>query len=321
VFDGENRAPTPQSTQQGAYVAHPAVDTEPAHPPKSHADLISMPNTNRKDSLHSSYSTSHTGQSPAPGDVATPSPNITFQSHVMFEDGEKNRAPRQSTQQENYVTFPLPDNTPHPPPKSHDDLISMPNVDQKDSFHSSYSTSHTGQLSSPGDAATPSPNITFQSRVAFEDGDKNRMPHQSTQRENYVSYPVQEHEPHHQPKAQMDLSMPNVDPKDSHSSYKSSYTGESPSPGDVATPSPNITFHSRVAFEDGDKNKTPQQSTQRENYVAYPSQEHESHPPPKGQMDLSMPNLDPKDMYQSSYKHSHTGTPFLQKRKEKKRRN
>ena len=253
----------------------------------------------------------------------------TLNSHTTEElqrsrvfDGRERTPTPQSTHKGVFVQHPITDTEPINPPKPQMDL-SMPNVDPDDSFSSSYRTSHTGQPLSLHDLASPSPNITFQSRVTFEDGEKNRTPHQSTQKENYINLPLPENNSHPPPKAQVNLSMPNVDPKDSyHSSYKMSHTGELPHPNDMASPAPATTFQSRVAFEDGDKNRAPHQSTQKGNYVAHPITDQEPHPAPKSQLDLSMPYVDSKAEYQSSYKQSHKGIilaclPFPRKQQQK----
>lgn len=162
------------------------------------------------------------GTAPSEDDVAVASPNITFQSRVMFEDGEKNRTPLTSTQKENYITHPVQDSTPAVPPKSLLSL-SMPNVDPKDTYHSSYETSHTGELPSEDDLAVSAPPTTFQSRVVLADGSV-VTPLQSTQKGIYVAHPTQDFEPHLPPKSQMDFTQPNVDPKESfQSSYKQSH--------------------------------------------------------------------------------------------------
>jgi hypothetical protein len=305
VFEGGEKTPH-QSTQKGNYVAHQLPDAEHHRAPSPQVDL-SMPNVDPRDTYHSSYKSSHTGEAPSADNTASPVPNITFQSRVVFEDGEKNRAPHQSTQQGNYVTHPAQEITSATRPKPQVNL-SMPNVDPKDAYYSSYKTSHTGEALSLDDVASPIPNITFQSRVVFEDGDKNRTPQQSTQKDNYVTHPVQDTTPPSHPKPQVNLSMPNVDPKDTyHSSYEIAHTGEALSADDVASPVPNSTFQSRVLFEDGDKNRTPRKSTQKENYITHPVQDTTPATPPKPQVNLSMPNVDPKDSYHSSYKTSHTG--------------
>lgn len=79
-------------------------------------------------------------------------------------------------------------------------------------------SSHKGEAPSVRNEVEPAPNTTFRSSIVLEDADRNRTPHKSTQQDNFVSHPRAEVEHYTLPKAQISLSQPNVDPKDSYSS-------------------------------------------------------------------------------------------------------
>jgi hypothetical protein len=217
-----------------------------------------------------------------------------------------------STNKGLFVAHPVQDSEPLPPPKPKIDL-SMPNVDPKEEFQSSYSQSHTGELPSPDDEVARVPRTTFQSSLAFEDGEKTRPPLQSTNKGQYVAHPVQDNEPVPPPKGQLDLTQPNVDPKELfQSSYKSALKGEPLREEDEITYVPRTAFQSSLVLEDLEGFSETPQSTQRNLFVAHPVQDVEPAAPPKSQLDLSQPNVDPKEEYQSSYKNSHKGEPLAE---------
>lgn len=219
----------------------------------------------------------------------------------------------QSTQKGNFVYHSTPPMKSHPPPKHNVDL-SMPNVDSKNNFQSSYQQSHTGELPSESDRIMPLPSTTFNSSLNFSDGEASRPPYKSTQQQNYTSYPTQDVVHYTPPKPQINLTMPNVDPKDTfNSSYKQSHTGEPQSVDNIVNNAPNTTFQSSLHFNDGEAGKVPLQSTQQGNYVVHPAQDVVHYMPPRPQIDITQPNVNPKENYQSSYKQSHRGdTPSVE---------
>lgn len=310
--DGDSSSRLPyKSTQQQSFSSYPSQDVVHYSPPSPQINL-SMPNVDPKDSYHSSYQQSHTGERPSSSQNDISVPRTTFQSSLALDDGQKYRDPPQSTQRGNYVSFPTSTVEHHPPPKPQVDL-SMPNVNAKDSFHSTYNQSHTGELPSPRDNGVQVPRTTFQSSLAFDDGEKNRAPAQSTQQGNFVSYPARDVEHYTPPRPQVDLSQPNVNPRDHYnSSYKQSHTGE-PQSVDSIVNIPRTTFQSSLQFSDGDANTAPRQSTQQRNYVAHPTLDVVHYTPPRTQIDISQPNVNSRESYQSSYKQSHRGdTPSVE---------
>ena len=163
------------------------------------------------------------------------------------------------------------------------------------------------------------PHTAFKSSFTFDDGEKYRATQQSTHNENYKSYPTPDMEHYTPPKPQISLTQPNLDPKEafqvrlsrsaafpltysfihsSQSSYKQSHKGEALSSDDQTTSAPQTTFKSSVAFDDGEKTRTPQKSTQRDNYILHPTPDIEHYTPPKSQISLTQPNIDLKESFQ-----------------------
>jgi hypothetical protein len=164
---------------------------------------------------------------------------------------------------------------------------------------------HKGEAPSAEDEVSRAPPRTFQSSLNFADGERIRSPQLSTQHESYISHALPDHEPHHSPKPQVDLTMPHVDPKESYkSSYNNTHKGEPLLPGDEAVSSHHNAFSSNFSLEEG--YKTPQ-TTQKGNYVVHPIPKTEHHTPPKPQVNLTQPNVTPRDTFQSSYKSMHRG--------------
>lgn len=64
-------------------------------------------------------------------------PRSAFKSSLALEDADKNKAPRKSTQQENYVHHSTPEVERPTPPKSQFSLAHA-EVDPKESYKSSY---------------------------------------------------------------------------------------------------------------------------------------------------------------------------------------
>lgn len=304
VLEDADKNKTPrQSTHKENYVYHSTPEMEHPTPPKAQINL-SQPNIDPKEAFQSSYKQSHRGETPVQQEE-TVVPRTAFQSSIKFD--EPGRATPQSTQKREFVAHAIPDSTPHHAPRTQVDLT-MPNVDAKDSFVSSYKNLHKGELPSEVDRASPAPQTAFKSSFVLNNGENDQTPQQSTQRGEYIAHPVSETQNTPAPKAHVDLSMPNVDPKDRfQSSYKNQHTGELPSSADKVSTVPSTAFKSSVVLDDGERSRTPQQSTQRGEYKAHPVTETQATPAPKAQVDLSMPNVDPKEAFQSSYKNQHKG--------------
>ena len=99
--------------------------------------------------------------------------------------------------------------------------------------------------------------------------------------------------------------MTNINESQSPSSllFINYYEGE---PAEDGVAISRTAFHSSLVLEDLEHAPIPQ-STQRGQYVAYAAQEPESQRPRMAQLDLTMPQVDPRDEYHSSYQRSHTG--------------
>ena len=305
VFEGGDRIPS-QSTHKQSYMAHPVQEAVAHSPSKPQVDL-SQPNADTKDTFLSSYKMTHRGEAPSVSDEVAAAPQSSFTSSFTFDDGDKHRTPPKSTQKDNYVSYPAQDQEPRTPSKAQ---ISFKHsdVDLKDAYQSSYNNAHKREALSMGEETVASPNTALKSSVVLEDGYHTKTPTKSTQRENYVAHPTSDIELYVPPKSQISFAQPNVDPKDTYqSSYKHSHKGEAPPAEDEVVAALRTTFKSSVAFEDGVRPKTPQKSTQRENYVAHATPEREHHVPPQSQITLSQPSVDPTESYQSSYNRVYTG--------------